>query len=64
MAAKEQFQVETAYSENVAQPDIDAVIRDYADKGYDLIICHGFEFSDPVKQFHLNIPSQFCCSKR
>ena len=49
VTAKEQFQVETAYSENVPQPDFEAVIRDYADKGYNLIICHGFEFSDVVK---------------
>lgn len=56
MAAKDQFKVETAYSENVAQPDIDAVIRDYADKGYDLIICHGFEFSDPVKAISPEYP--------
>jgi basic membrane protein A len=56
MTAKDKYQVEIAYSENVAQPDIDAVIRDYADKGYDLIICHGFEFSDPVKAISPEYP--------
>lgn len=49
MSAKDKYQVEAAYTENVPQPDFESVIRDYADKGFNLVICHGFEFSDTVK---------------
>ncbi len=47
--AEEKYGVETAYSENIPTADFETVLRDYADKGYDIIICHGFEFSDAVK---------------
>jgi len=57
MQAKEKYKVETAYTENVPQPDFESVIRDYADKGYDLIILHGFEFSDVVKQIAPQYPN-------
>ncbi len=46
---KEKYGAEVAYTENTQQPDFETVIRDYADKGYDLIICHGFQFTDPAK---------------
>ncbi len=49
MAAKDKYKVDAAYTENVPQPDFESVIRDYADKGYNLVILHGFEFSDVVK---------------
>ena len=49
LAAKDKFKVDVAYTENVPQPDFESVIRDYADKGYNLVILHGFEFSDVVK---------------
>ena len=44
--AQEEFGVEAAVSEAVAQPDYESTIRDYADQGYDLVICVGNEFSD------------------
>lgn len=56
MQAKEKYKVDTAYTENVPRPDYETVIRDYADKGYDLIILHGFEFSDVVKQVASQYP--------
>lgn len=46
MAGEEKFGVETAYSESVPYPEFENVFRDYADKGYNLIIGHGSEFSD------------------
>lgn len=47
--AESKLGIEVAYTENVPQPDFETVIRDYADKGYNLIIAHGFEFTDAVK---------------
>jgi basic membrane protein A len=46
MAGAEKYGVQTAYSENVAMADFEETFRDYASKGYDLIIGHGFQFSD------------------
>ena len=41
--------VETAYIENVPEgPDAERVIRDFAQKGYDLIITTSFGFMDPT----------------
>ncbi len=59
--AEEKFDIETAYSENIPQPDFEAVLRDYADKGYEIIICHGFEFSDAVKAVAPNFPDSMFC---
>ncbi|NMC31491.1 MAG: BMP family ABC transporter substrate-binding protein [Veillonellaceae bacterium] len=56
MAAKDKFKVNVAYTENVPQPDFESVIRDYADKGYNLVILHGFEFSDVVKAISPQYP--------
>ena len=32
------------FKENVAIPDIEIILREYANVGYDLIIAHGFEW--------------------
>jgi basic membrane protein A len=55
--AETKYKVEGAYTENVAQPDQQSVIRDYADKGYGLVICHGFQFSDAVKAVAPSFPN-------
>ncbi|WP_161845904.1 BMP family protein [Pseudoflavonifractor sp. 524-17] len=44
--AQEEFGVTGAYTEAIPQPDFEAVMRDYADQGYDMVICVGNEFSD------------------
>ncbi len=59
--AEESYDIETAYSENIPQPDFEAVLRDYADKGYEIIICHGFEFSDSVKAVAPSFPDSMFC---
>jgi basic membrane protein A len=38
--------IETTYSESVQLADFENVYRDYASKGYDLIIGHGSEYAD------------------
>lgn len=48
MAAQQQLGVETAYSEGVAIPDFEKVLRDYASQGYDMIICHSSIAKDAV----------------
>ncbi|NIN63798.1 MAG: BMP family ABC transporter substrate-binding protein, partial [Anaerolineae bacterium] len=41
--------VETAYSEIVSEgPDAERVIRDYAQKGYDIIFATSFGYMDSV----------------
>lgn len=50
LQAKEKLGVETAYTENVPPAEFESVIRDYADKKYDLLIAHGFEFTDAIKK--------------
>ncbi len=44
--AEEEFGITSAYTEGIPQPDFEAVMRDYADQGYDMVICVGNEFSD------------------
>ncbi|MCL7453295.1 MAG: BMP family ABC transporter substrate-binding protein, partial [Anaerolineae bacterium] len=51
LALEEHFgdKVETAYIENVPEgPDAERVIRDFAEKGYDLILTTSFGFMDPT----------------
>lgn len=48
--------VETAYSENIPEgPEAERVIRDYATKGYKLIITTSFGFMDPT----VNVAKEF-----
>jgi basic membrane protein A and related proteins len=48
--------VETAYTENVHGPDIERVIRGYAQKGYDLIFTTSFEYMDPTIEVAADFP--------
>jgi basic membrane protein A len=47
-AAAEQYDIETAYSEEVPIPDYERALRDYANQGYDLIIAHSSISKDAV----------------
>ncbi|WP_417308902.1 BMP family protein [Devosia sp.] len=44
MAAKDNLDIEVAYSENVADADAERVMRDYASRGYGLVIAHSFSY--------------------
>jgi len=48
MLAKQQYGVETAYSEQVPIADYEKALRDYANQGYDLIIAHSSIAKDAV----------------
>lgn len=47
---------ETAFSENVEQPEQISAINDYARRGYDLVIGHGGEFQDAVERIAQRYP--------
>ncbi len=49
--------MEIAYSENLFNvPDAAAAIRDYATKGYDLVIAHGSQYGTSVEQIAPDFP--------
>jgi basic membrane protein A and related proteins len=53
-------QVETAYIENVPEgPDAERVIRDFAQKGYDLIVTTSFGFMDPTATVAKEFPNKW-----
>ncbi len=54
--AEEAYDLETAYSENVSIADSEAAFRDYAAKGYDLIIGHGFQYGEPAVRVAAQFP--------
>ena len=46
-----------SYAENIAITDIEATLRQYAESGTDLIIAHGFQWSDPAVKVGKVYPS-------
>src|SRR5215204_6982350 len=56
-AIKTKYSHEFEFKDNVAIPDIEATLRDYADKGYDLIIAHGFEWGEPAIKVGKDYPN-------
>lgn len=50
MLIKEELGAETVYSEKVGNSDAAEFIRGYAEDGYDVIIGHGFEYGEFMKE--------------
>lgn len=48
MDAKKEYDIETSYIESVPLAEQESTIRDYASRGFDLIICHGSDFEDAI----------------
>lgn len=46
--ARELLGIEVAYSERVPQAEFETALRDYARRGYNLVIGHGFQFEDAM----------------
>lgn len=46
---QETYGCETSYIESVSKQDMEAVLRNYASEGYDVIFGHGSEFADAIK---------------
>ncbi|NPV70245.1 MAG: BMP family protein [Firmicutes bacterium] len=59
MKMKDNGTADVAFSEKVAQADIETALRDYAAKGYQLVFGHGFEFGDPVKKVAPDFPKTY-----
>jgi basic membrane protein A len=56
VAAEQEYGVEIAYQEAVTQSDMEEVFRSYATSGYNLIIGHGFQFSDAAAKVAEEFP--------
>ena len=56
-AIKTKYGHELDFKDNVAIPDIEATLRDYAHEGYDLIIAHGFEWGEPAVKVGKDYPN-------
>ena len=62
LAVEQKFgdKVETSYIENVPEgPEAERVIRDYAERGYDLIITTSFGFMDPTIEVAKEFPEKW-----
>jgi basic membrane protein A and related proteins len=57
MEGQKKYDLDVAYTESVALVDHESTLRDYASRGYGLIICHGDEFSDAVKKVAPDFPN-------
>ncbi len=55
-AVKKDLGVETAYSESVAVPDIDRVMREYVDGGFNIIWTHGGQFVNQTLELAKSFP--------
>jgi basic membrane protein A and related proteins len=56
ISLNDKFDLEIEYTENVGLPDIEPTYRGYADNGFDVIIGHGFQFSDPALEIAPTYP--------
>jgi len=56
MAAKEECDLEVAWSEKISQDEQIEAFRQYAAEGYDIIIGHGGEYAVSIKQVALEYP--------
>jgi basic membrane protein A len=57
--AEEDFGIEGVMVESIATPELEAVMRDYAEQGYDLIIGHSFPFGEPAMAIAAEYPDTF-----
>jgi basic membrane protein A len=57
--AEKEFGIEIALAEDVPVPEMEAVMRDYASQGYDLIIGHSFPFGEPAMAVAPEFPDTF-----
>lgn len=57
--AETELGVETAYSESVAVPDVERVMREYIDDGYNVIWTHGGQFSSQTQTMAQEFPDVY-----
>ena len=51
--------VEVAFSESVKRPDFVATLRDYANRGYNAIYAHGFQWGDAIAKVAAENPDKY-----
>ena len=56
---KKDLGIDMEYIENVQQADFEATLRDYGEKGYDLVFAHGVQFTDAVNKVAPQYPKTF-----
>ena len=59
MKAMEEHGVDVSVSECVEVADAEAVMHDYASRGYDLIIAHGFQYSEAISEVSKDFPDKW-----
>ncbi|MCO6451497.1 MAG: BMP family protein [Caldilineales bacterium] len=58
-AVQSDLGIETAYSESVAVPDVDRVMREYIDAGYNIIFTHGGQFISQTTDLAREFPNVY-----
>lgn len=58
MLVKERAGAEVAFSENVKRPDFVATLRDFANRDFDVIIAHGFQWGDALEKVSAEFPKK------
>ena len=56
MKAEKDFDIEANYTEQIPKEDINSVMLDYADRGYDLILANGYPFGDAIQSISMDFP--------
>lgn len=56
MALKDEMKLEVAYSESVAVPDVDRVMREYVDAGFNVVWTHGGQFVNQTVELAKQFP--------
>jgi len=54
--AEKEFGIEVSYRESVPQPEYESTMRDYAQRGYDLVLGYGFQFADAAAAVAKDFP--------
>ena len=58
MRIKEELGHEVAFTENVQRTDFVTALRDYASRGYDVLIAHGFQWGDAIQRVAKDFPDK------
>lgn len=56
LAAQKKLKFEMVYQERVADADVERVVRDYAKKGFDLILAESFNYGDAILKVAKDFP--------
>jgi basic membrane protein A len=53
---RDEYGADIAYTDTVAQADMEAIMREYAKAGYDVVFGHGYEFADALSKVSEEYP--------